>query len=674
MRWQRRIYRLLGLGKRKGNPEREPRRPVPKGLKFGRWKHCFKWNLLRRAYRLQPGEQECSPKKSLLQRIYRLLQADERKRGIKVACAVCFAALLDFAGLAALLPVLFFLLGDDGHHRSEALLFCLGAVLFILIKNTLILRLTRYQNQFLLSLYRRISKELFAAYYRRGFLFIRREGSMKLGYEVNYECYAFCLNVLGSLLRMAADGLLVVLVMVAFLIYSPSVVGILCGTFLPLMLLFVLKAKKHIRFYGEQEWAVRREQSRLVQETFRGYTELELNRAFPFLEESFTRGLDKISTCRLRLETAQRLPAGLLELSVVMGLAALLFWGGADMNYMLGVFALAAFRLLPALRTLLFCWTSIQNSARCLDCVEAGLRETDETERVDDGLLRKVNETDRPNNVPLGKGKKAENASDVLSKKTKVRNGMLQKKVERTKSRIDSPSSIEAEMLPFEQKIEVRHLSFGYPDGRELLHDFHYSIEKGTHLGIRGASGIGKSTLFYLLLGFLSPSSGEICVDGATLSAAARKRWLRRVGYVAQDVFILNGTLAENIALGQYEPDREKIEQVLRDVELWAWRKELPQGLDTPLGEGGAFLSGGQKQRIGIARALYKEADVLLLDEAISALDSETESAVNCMLRSLRDGHGRPLTLLSIAHRERSLAYCTKILNLEDYEEKAVAK
>ena len=310
MRWQRRIYRLLGLGKRKGNPEREPRRPVPKGLKFGRWKHCFKWNLLRRAYRLQPGEQECSPKKSLLQRIYRLLQADERKRGIKVACAVCFAALLDFAGLAALLPVLFFLLGDDGHHRSEALLFCLGAVLFILIKNTLILRLTRYQNQFLLSLYRRISKELFAAYYRRGFLFIRREGSMKLGYEVNYECYAFCLNVLGSLLRMAADGLLVVLVMVAFLIYSPSVVGILCGTFLPLMLLFVLKAKKHIRFYGEQEWAVRREQSRLVQETFRGYTELELNRAFPFLEESFTRGLDKISTCRLRLETAQRLPAG----------------------------------------------------------------------------------------------------------------------------------------------------------------------------------------------------------------------------------------------------------------------------------------------------------------------------------------------------------------------------
>ncbi len=619
MRWQRRIYRLLGLGKRKGNPE-----------------------------------------KSLLQRIYRLLQADERKRGIKVACAVCFAALLDFAGLAALLPVLFFLLGDDDHRRSEALLFCLGAVLFILIKNTLILRLTRYQNQFLLSLYRRISKELFTAYYRRGFLFIRREGSMKLGYEVNYECYAFCLNVLGSLLRMAADGLLVVLVMVAFLIYSPSVVGILCGTFLPLMLLFVLKAKKHIRFYGEQEWAVRREQSRLVQETFRGYTELELNRAFPFLEESFTRGLDKISTCRLRLETAQRLPAGLLELSVVMGLAALLFWGGADMNYMLGVFALAAFRLLPALRTLLFCWTSIQNSARCLDCVEAGLRETDET--------------DRPNNVPLGKGKKAENASDVLSKKTKVRNGMLQEKVERTKSRIDLPSSIEAEMLPFEQKIEVRHLNFGYPDGRELLHDFHYSIEKGTHLGIRGASGIGKSTLFYLLLGFLSPSSGEICVDGATLSAATRKRWLRRVGYVAQDVFILNGTLAENIALGQYEPDWEKIEQVLRDVELWAWRKELPQGLDTPLGEGGAFLSGGQKQRIGIARALYKEADVLLLDEATSALDSETESAVNCMLRSLRDRHGRPLTLLSIAHRERSLAYCTKILNLEDYEENTVAK
>lgn len=134
----------------------------------------------------------------MLKRICRLLLPDERKMGIRVVCAVFLCALLDFAGLAALLPVLFFLL-DDGRDKDAALLFCLVAIVFILVKNALAAGLSRFQNHFLMSLYRRLSFSLFTSYYQRGLLFIRSRGSIRLGYEVNYICYAFSLNLLSPL-------------------------------------------------------------------------------------------------------------------------------------------------------------------------------------------------------------------------------------------------------------------------------------------------------------------------------------------------------------------------------------------------------------------------------------------------------------------------------------------
>ena len=161
-----------------------------------------------------------------------------------------------------------------------------------------------------------------------------------------------------------------------------------------------------------------------------------------------------------------------------------------------------------------------------------------------------------------------------------------------------------------------------YPESKEVLKDFCCTIRKGEYVGICGESGVGKSTLFYLLLGFITPDKGAIRIDGRPLADVPRQEWHRRVGYVQQEVFVLDGTLAENIALGCRSIDKERVAEIVRQVRLDAWVDELPQGIDTPLGEGGGRLSGGQKQRVGIARALYKKAEVLLLDEATSALDN----------------------------------------------------
>lgn len=170
--------------------------------------------------------------------------------------------------------------------------------------------------------------------------------------------------------------------------------------------------------------------------------------------------------------------------------------------------------------------------------------------------------------------------------------------------------------------------------------------------------------MFNLLIGLIEPVSGEIRIDGKRLTAELRTSWMKHIGYVPQEVFIFDGTLAENIALGCPEIDAERIKDILEKVRLGDWLKSLPQGIETRLSEAGAKLSGGQKQRIGIARALYRKVSVLLLDEATSALDNETEKEINDTVKQLKEVHGG-LTILSIAHRESSLSYCNRIIQIE---------
>ncbi|RGF14187.1 ABC transporter ATP-binding protein [Phocaeicola massiliensis] len=539
----------------------------------------------------------------MLKEIYHLLLPSERRMGMRVIMAVFFSALLNFAGLAALIPVLLFLI-EEKEEKGEALLFCLLAVGFILFKNVLVMGLSRFQNYFLLSLYKRLSFSLFSSYYHRGLLFISRLGSTRLGYEVNYVCYAFSMSLLSPLLNMTADVLLILLVTAVLLVYAPMTVLMLYLAFFPFMLMYIFGIKRRIRYYGKKELLARREQTRIVTEAYKGYAELEVNHAFPSLQHSFLKGLDTISFCRLKLETVYHLPLCLSELSVVIGLTLLALSGTGNVKALVGIFAVGAFRLLPALRELLSAWTQIQNSVFCLRIIKAGMEDLFSTFE-------------------------------------------------------EKPTA----GLSFEKEIAISNLSYAYPEGKRVLKEFDCMIRKGEYIGIRGSSGIGKSTLFNLLLGFLKPDGGEIRIDGVLLSAENRKLWHRRIGYVPQGVFILDGTLAENVALGCCDISKEKVKRILRQVRLDEWVDELPLGIDTLLGESGARLSGGQKQRVGIARALYKEADILLLDEATSALDTATECEINEMICGLRNDY-RGLTVLSIAHRESSLAFCNRIITL----------
>ncbi len=538
----------------------------------------------------------------MIKRILNLLEPCERREGVKVAGSVFVVALLDFVGLASLLPVLYYLLEGGGNIKA-ALTFTVLAVIVIVSKGLASTLLLRYQSTYLLGLYKRLSFTLYSNYYNNGLLFIKDKGYSTLGHAVNFMCYTFSERILAPVLRMAGEVLLIVLVTAALLVYDWRTVIVLYLCFIPFMLIYILFVRQKVKKYGEQEFNAKRQQSKIVTDTFRGYSELEINDAFPLLQKSFLNGMDEITQNRINMETIQMFPRHLSELAIIAGMVVMVIVGGDNARMLVGIFAVSSFRLLPALRGLLSGFTTVQNALPALETIEEGAKGGNFLKNVDSNVVILYN------------------------------------------------------------SLEIRGLKFGY-DNSTIDFGSHI-IRKGEYVGISGYSGVGKTTLFNLILGFLKPHEGAILIDGVELNEQNRRGWLKNIGYVPQEVFIFNGTLAENIALGYEDIDESKVKKVLSMVALNEWAYSLPYGLDTVLGEGGSRLSGGQKQRIGIARALYKGAGVLLLDEATSSLDNYTEMEINQMLQQLK-GDIPDLTILSIAHRESTLSYCNRVINLEN--------
>jgi ABC-type multidrug transport system fused ATPase/permease subunit len=192
-----------------------------------------------------------------------------------------------------------------------------------------------------------------------------------------------------------------------------------------------------------------------------------------------------------------------------------------------------------------------------------------------------------------------------------------------------------------------------------------FTVRAGERVGFAGPSGSGKTTLMNLVLRLLREQHGRVRVDGRALDHEDDRRWQRLLGYVPQDPYLLDGSLAENIAFGAgaADIDRSRVEDALRSASLAGLVASLPRGIDSEVGEFGGMLSGGQRQRIAIARALYRNAQVLVLDEATSALDAKTEREVIETLLALTAD--RRTTLLVIAHHGAMLGICDRVYDLE---------
>ena len=227
--------------------------------------------------------------------------------------------------------------------------------------------------------------------------------------------------------------------------------------------------------------------------------------------------------------------------------------------------------------------------------------------------------------------------------------------------------------LLFKRLLALRRLSFRYtPDAPEVLREIDLEIPKGSRIGFIGTTGSGKSTLLDIVMGLLEPTSGAVEVDGIPIILSNRSSWQRHIAHVPQSIFLSDASIEENIALGvpKGKIDKERVRQAARQAQIADIIESWPKQYETVVGERGVRLSGGQRQRIGIARALYKQADVIIFDEATSALDNETEAAVMHAIEELHE----ELTVLIIAHRLTTLRNCDKIVELENSSIKRIGK
>jgi len=218
----------------------------------------------------------------------------------------------------------------------------------------------------------------------------------------------------------------------------------------------------------------------------------------------------------------------------------------------------------------------------------------------------------------------------------------------------------ESSPLDFNHSIRLENIDFKYLTGNEVINDISFIVKKGEKIAITGESGGGKSTLIDIITGIHKPVSGKIIIDDTVLTDNNIRSWRKKIGYIPQSIYLFDGTVAENVSFGS-TPDNDKIIKALQRANIWDFLSEK-DGLKTRVGDGGIQLSGGQQQRIGIARALYDDPEVLILDEATSSLDNETEKKIMDEIYSVSENK----TLIVIAHRLSTVERCDRRIRIEN--------
>lgn len=528
--------------------------------------------------------------------------------------------LLDLVGLASLLPIivvildpasvegdslmakLFQLVGLDSVARFGMILGAF-ALLLLPLKSIVTIWLGNIQNKYYLSIYRYYSLLMYRYYHSKGLLFIRQTYSSQLAFHINGACYGFSTGIVGTIVNAASDLVMTLLLTAVAIWFAPWASLMLFAVLLPVLLIYFTLVKERLKKLGRQAYEARRDQGQIVQESLRGHVSINVNNSFDNISREFEKGLDSISKADLKSAIYGQIPSLILQVCIALALVVLLMVGGngGTSVTLFVVFGFVAMRIMPSILSLANSWNVLQNNRYIID------------------IIRDVSQF----------GQESGKAEE------------------------------DVEPMNFEQQIEMRDITFAFEGDMPVLSDFSLCVRKGESVGFSGASGAGKSTLFNLLLGFYVPQQGGVYIDGEKLSSANRKNWHKIVGYVEQEVFIKNDTLARNIALSAPAPDNEKILRVLEQAGLTSWLEGQKEGLETMLGEGGSTLSGGERQRIGIARALYKDPQILFVDESTSALDVRTEENIVALLHSLNRNN---LTLLIISHRESALRFCNRII------------
>lgn len=496
------------------------------------------------------------------------------------------------------------------------LITAVGVVIFsaFLVKNAILVLVTYIQERIILGLRVSLSSRLFRLYLAAPYVFHLERNSASLLRNITNVIDALALAVFRPIVTTASELLMATTIM-GFLLWFSPLVTVLCAATLGITTMFYLRfTKRPLQRYGREAQAENGRLLKLATQTFSGVKMVKAFGRESYFSESYMESCRRFSRLKAISNIMNAIPRGILEV-LLMGILVtgliVIIGRGADLAAvlpMVGTVAVAALRLLPSVNRIAIQVNALQFSREALEIV---YRDIQELEQI-------------------------------------------------------APPALAATKQPlqFHDHLEARGLGYQYSTGSgKALDGIDLVVRKGESVAFVGPSGAGKSTMADIFMGILEPTEGQLMADQLPV-ASDIEAWRLNVGYIPQETFILDDTMARNIAFGvpDADIDRDRVLEVAEMAQLKSVIDQLPAGLDTVLGDRGTRLSGGQRQRVAVARALYRDPQVLILDEATSALDGETEREITAAIDALKGEK----TLIIIAHRLSTVRHCDRIVLLID--------
>tara|TARA_B100000029_G_scaffold83920_2_gene74702 strand:- start:5023 stop:6750 length:1728 start_codon:yes stop_codon:yes gene_type:complete len=567
--------------------------------------------------------------KNYLSKIPTVLEKEEINKSIIIFILTLICSVTELIGIGLIIPIIQIFIGSQAQFhltfipeylRTSAenlLIFTLLCFLLInIIKFFLNKMLIKKQNSFCHNLNAKITKKLFKLYLNQDYSFFVNKSSSELIRNLVHECVLFSIGLVFQVLRLISESVIFISISVFLLIYNFQIALFSLVLFSILGFFLIKRNDKNLKFWGKMRQFHSAQALRQLQQSFGSYRELIINNLINIFFKQYSYHVEENAKFGINKDTVIQMPRLILELVAVFVLISiitfLIIQGNSlsEILVLLGVIFYSTLRLLPSISKIVVAAQNIKYNKAVFDVIYTGLTNYN-------------NFAFESNNKP--------NQNDGFKDFN---------------------------------KIILNEVGFSYSKEKKIFQNLNLIINKGDKIGIVGKTGSGKSTLTNILCGLIDIEDGQIYTDD-NKNKKNYKSIQKLIGYVPQSVSIFDESIIFNISLKDKVSDQEleKINKILEIVDLTNVVENLTQKHYEKIGENGSKLSGGQNQRLGIARALFKDPTILILDEATNALDIITEEKIiNNVLN-----YFSTLTIISISHRPASLKFCDKIIEIKNF-------